>query len=60
MRKKLIGPTLAAMLFALCSPAQAQQPKKVPRIGYLSEVERSYLTPPVPRQFGWLCASVAT
>src|SRR3990170_3946421 len=28
--------TLCAMLFALCSPAQAQQPKKVPRIGFLS------------------------
>jgi putative tryptophan/tyrosine transport system substrate-binding protein len=25
-----------ALLFALCFPAQAQQPKKVPRIGYLS------------------------
>jgi putative ABC transport system substrate-binding protein len=28
--------TLCAMLFALCSSAEAQQPKKVPRIGYLS------------------------
>ena len=36
MRKKLIGPTLSAMLFALCSSAEAQQPKKVTRIGYLS------------------------
>jgi len=27
---------LCAMLFALCSVAQAQQPTKVPRIGYLS------------------------
>ena len=27
---------LASLLFALCSPAAAQQPKKVPRIGYLS------------------------
>ena len=24
------------MLFALCASAEAQQPKKVPRIGYLS------------------------
>ena len=39
MRKKLIGPTLAAMLFALCSSADAQQPKKVPRIGYLSQYD---------------------
>jgi putative tryptophan/tyrosine transport system substrate-binding protein len=28
--------TLCAMLFALCVPTQAQQPKKIPRIGYLS------------------------
>ena len=26
---------LSAMLFALCLPAEAQQPTKVPRIGYL-------------------------
>ena len=28
--------TLCAMLFALCSSAEAQQPTKVPRIGYLA------------------------
>ena len=39
MRKKSIYLTLCAMLFALCSSAQAQQPKKVPRIGYLSASE---------------------
>ena len=39
--------------------AQAQQPKKVPRIGYLS-APTPLLSPPVPRQFGWLCASWAT
>src|SRR5262249_11097025 len=27
--------TLCAMLFAICLPAQAQQPSKIPRIGYL-------------------------
>jgi ABC-type uncharacterized transport system substrate-binding protein len=36
MRKKFVGLTLSALLFALCLPAQAQQPKKVPRIGYVS------------------------
>jgi putative ABC transport system substrate-binding protein len=29
------------MLFALCVPANAQQPKKVPRIGYLTATSRS-------------------
>src|SRR5262245_53321127 len=28
--------TVAALLFVLCVSAEAQQPKKVPRIGYLS------------------------
>jgi len=36
MKKQITILTLCAMLFALCSSAQAQQPKKVPRIGYLS------------------------
>ena len=30
---------LCAMLFALCVSAQAQQPKKLPRIGYLSSTD---------------------
>ena len=36
MRKNVICFTLCAVLYALCSSAEAQQPKKVPRIGYLS------------------------
>jgi putative tryptophan/tyrosine transport system substrate-binding protein len=36
MKRKIIVLTLCAMLFALCPSAEAQQPKKVPRIGYLS------------------------
>ena len=36
MRKKIFGLALSAILLALCSSAQAQQPKKVPRIGYLA------------------------
>jgi hypothetical protein len=39
MKKKITVLTLGAMLFALSFPAQAQQPKKVPRIGYLSPVD---------------------
>jgi hypothetical protein len=33
---KLFCLALCALLFALCMPAWAQQPAKVPRIGYLS------------------------
>jgi putative tryptophan/tyrosine transport system substrate-binding protein len=36
MKKILICFALAALLHALCLPVWAQQPKKVPRIGYLS------------------------
>src|SRR4029434_8941611 len=39
MKQKITGLTLSAMLFALSLPAHAQQPKKVPRIGYLSGTE---------------------
>ncbi|HEU4342860.1 MAG TPA: hypothetical protein VFU31_14965, partial [Candidatus Binatia bacterium] len=41
MRKTVIGFTLCALLFALCVSAQAQQPKKVHRIGYLSSVDEA-------------------
>ena len=36
MSKNVLRLTLAAMLFALSFPAEAQQAKKVARIGYLS------------------------
>ena len=36
MSKKIFSLALSAMLLALSFPAEAQQPKKVPRIGYLS------------------------
>jgi putative tryptophan/tyrosine transport system substrate-binding protein len=39
MTRKITVLTLCAMLFALCVSAEAQQPRKVPRIGYLSSVD---------------------
>jgi putative ABC transport system substrate-binding protein len=38
-KKKSFGFALSALLWALSFPANAQQPKKVPRIGYLSALE---------------------
>jgi putative ABC transport system substrate-binding protein len=35
VRKSIIGPTLCAMLFALCFPVHAQQTGKIFRIGFL-------------------------
>ena len=39
MNRKIFCLALCALLFALCVSAEAQQPKKVPRIGYLSSVD---------------------
>ena len=36
MTKQILPLTLCAMLFALCSSAQAQQPAKIPRLGVLT------------------------
>jgi ABC-type uncharacterized transport system substrate-binding protein len=36
MSRKIFCLVLCALLFALCFSAQAQQPKKIPRIGYLA------------------------
>ena len=41
MKKKITVRALGAALFALCSSAAAQQPTKIPRIGYLSGPSRS-------------------
>ena len=40
MKLPIIRLALCALLLALCSAAEAQQPKKVPRIGYLSTTDR--------------------
>jgi putative tryptophan/tyrosine transport system substrate-binding protein len=41
MRKKFFGLTLGAMLLALSFPVEAQQSKKIPKIGFLSAPSRS-------------------
>jgi putative ABC transport system substrate-binding protein len=41
MKRKITVLTLCAMLLALCVSAEAQQPKKVFRIGYLSSTDRA-------------------
>jgi hypothetical protein len=60
---KVIWIALGALLFALCFPAEAQQPGKVPRIGFLQR--RAAPTPANPdplwdaflkglREFGYI------
>jgi len=41
MTRKIVYVALGALLAALCASAEAQQPKKVPRIGYLDAVSFS-------------------
>jgi putative tryptophan/tyrosine transport system substrate-binding protein len=45
MKKKITVLTLCAMLFALCESAEAQQPTKVSRIGYLAGGSLSAIAP---------------
>jgi putative ABC transport system substrate-binding protein len=45
MKKEITVLTLCAMLFALCPPVSAQQPTKIPRIGYLSGTDRATDSP---------------
>jgi putative tryptophan/tyrosine transport system substrate-binding protein len=44
MKQTITTFALSAMLLALCLSAQAQQPQKVPRIGYLSSVSPSVIS----------------
>jgi putative tryptophan/tyrosine transport system substrate-binding protein len=39
MKTKITVLALSALLLALCASAEAQQPKKVPRVGYLSTLD---------------------
>ena len=41
MRRKIIGFALGAAIFALCLSAHAQQPTKVPRVGYVTSTGNS-------------------
>jgi putative tryptophan/tyrosine transport system substrate-binding protein len=42
--KKITVRTLCAVLYALCSSVEAQQPKKIPRIGFLSASSPSVIS----------------
>jgi putative ABC transport system substrate-binding protein len=44
MRRKFLGLALGTLLLALCFPAQAQQPAKVPRIGFQLDSPASAVT----------------
>ena len=59
-RAAVLSIVVVVVLLALGVTAEAQQPKKVPRIGYLTPAEASSVSPSVPTQFGLLCVSVAT
>jgi putative ABC transport system substrate-binding protein len=60
MNKNVFHFALGAMLFALCSSTQAQQPAKIPRIGFLSAVSASTISARIEafkqglREFGYV------
>src|SRR5262245_28157350 len=45
MKEKITVLTLCLLFFALCRPVEAQQPKKIPRIGVLITGSRSNTSP---------------
>jgi putative ABC transport system substrate-binding protein len=47
MKKRITLLTVCCMLFALCSPVEAQQPVKVPRLGFLLFPSRSAIAEPL-------------
>ena len=58
--RKLVGFSIIAFVLVVAgAAAEAQQPKKVSRIGYLSSGTQ-LVSPLVPRRFGWLCMSLVT
>ena len=60
MKKNFLFLLSVTTFLLIVDLAQAQQPKKVPRIGDLSSFDPARDSDPCPRQFGWPCASVAT
>jgi hypothetical protein len=60
MSKKIFGFALGALLLALSFPTDAQQPKKVSRIGYLAASSPSAQLPRTEAPSGKVCASLAT
>src|SRR5215510_9447141 len=46
-RTSVLGVAVCAMLFALCRSVEAQQPKKVPTVGFLVLAPRSSISPRV-------------
>jgi putative ABC transport system substrate-binding protein len=41
MKQRIFLPAVSVLLFAICVSAHAQQPKRIPRIGYFSARDRS-------------------
>jgi hypothetical protein len=57
-RKVFVFICLLLAVFLRAVFAEAQQPKKIFRIGYRRSIQ--LLSPPMPKEFGWRCAILAT
>ena len=60
MTGKIVICSLLTVLLFTISPASAQQPKKVPRIGYLSVSDAATAATGDAGEFDLLCARLAT
>ena len=60
--KKAAVPSIlvVVVLLAVASHSRGAAAEESPADRVSIEYRSSYVSPPVPRQFGWLCASVAT
>jgi ABC-type uncharacterized transport system substrate-binding protein len=54
VKRKIFALTLSAMVFSLCVSVEAQQPKKVFRIGYLSQNDRFEAIRVALRELGYI------
>ena len=60
MKRAVVSSILIAVVLLVAGvTAEAQQPKKVPRIGYLATSDPA-TDSARPRPFAWPCASLAT
>ena len=60
MKKKITVLTLSRHALCALRPPPTEHPMKVPRIGLSIGGKIQLLSPPVPREFGGLCASLTT
>ena len=60
MKKAAVPQSFVVVLLAVASHSRGAAAEESPSDRVSIGGRSSYVSPPVPRQFGWLCASLAT